>query len=113
MGIIYDIEVLDNGHASGRLSAEAGSIHRGRPHPPVLVLLDLNLPGLNGYQVLKILRSEERTKLIPVVVLTTTDDPEEVALCYRPGLQYVYCQSLWTRNCLPKPFSALALFFRL
>jgi len=52
---------------------------------PLLILLDLNLPVLDGYQVLKTIRNDERTKRIPVVVLTTTDNPHEVARCYEHG----------------------------
>lgn len=51
----------------------------------VLMLLDLNLPVLDGYQVLKIVKNDERTKLIPVVMLTTTDNPREIAECYNLG----------------------------
>jgi CheY-like chemotaxis protein len=52
-------------------------------HP--LVLLDLNLPMLDGYQVLERMKTDERTKRIPVVILTTTDDPREVVRCYELG----------------------------
>jgi CheY-like chemotaxis protein len=51
----------------------------------VLMLLDLNLPVMDGYQVLKLLKNDERTKLIPVVMLTTTDNPQEIAKCYELG----------------------------
>ncbi len=58
----------------------------GGSHPtPFLILLDLNLPVLDGYQVLKVIKSDERTKRIPVVILTTTDNPHEVARCYELG----------------------------
>ena len=50
-----------------------------------LVLLDLNLPGLDGYQLLGRLKQDDRTKTIPVVVLTTTDDPHEMERCYALG----------------------------
>jgi len=52
---------------------------------PVLVLLDLNLPILDGYEVLKRLKHDTRTSRIPVVVLTTTDNPQEVVRCYDLG----------------------------
>jgi CheY-like chemotaxis protein len=60
--------------------------HMSAQHPsPMLVLLDLNLPVLDGYQVLRRMKGDERTKHIPVVVLTTTDDTREVARCYELG----------------------------
>ena len=52
---------------------------------PLLVLLDLNLPVMDGYQVLQRLKADERTKRIPIIVLTTTDDPREVTRCYDLG----------------------------
>jgi CheY-like chemotaxis protein len=51
----------------------------------ILVMLDLNMPVLDGYQVLERMKRDERTKRIPVVILTTTDDPREVRRCYELG----------------------------
>ncbi len=60
--------------------------YAGRECPsPLMVLLDLNLPVLDGYQVLQRMKADERTKRIPVVILTTTDDPREVSRCYELG----------------------------
>lgn len=58
----------------------------GSPHdPPLLVLLDLNLPVLNGYQVLKRMKEDPSTRRIPVIMLTTTDDAREITKCYDLG----------------------------
>ena len=55
-------------------------------HPmPLLILLELNLPGLNGYQVLTHLKADAHTKSIPVIILTTTEDPLEIEKCYALG----------------------------
>lgn len=54
-------------------------------HDKALILLDLNLPGIDGYEVLKRLKSEERTRSIPIIVLTTTDNPKEIDRCYELG----------------------------
>ena len=51
----------------------------------LLMLLDLNMPVLDGYQVLERIKTDERTKRIPVIVLTTTDDAREVSRCYDLG----------------------------
>ena len=51
----------------------------------LLVLLDLNMPVLDGYQVLERMKANERTKHIPVIILTTTDDAREVSRCYDLG----------------------------
>jgi CheY-like chemotaxis protein len=52
---------------------------------PLLILLDLNIPVLDGYQVLKRIKADERTKKIPVVILTSTDDDREIRKCYELG----------------------------
>jgi len=52
---------------------------------PVLVLLDLNLPVLDGFQVLERLRADQRTKHIPVIMVTSSDDDQDVARCYELG----------------------------
>ena len=52
---------------------------------PLLMLLDLNLPGLDGFQVLTRLKADTRTRHIPVIILTTTDEPYEIERCYALG----------------------------
>lgn len=50
-----------------------------------LVLLDLNLPRVDGYEIIRRLKKEEKTRMIPIIVLTTTDNPREVDRCYELG----------------------------
>ena len=52
---------------------------------PNLVLLDLNMPRKNGYEVLKELKSHSQFHLIPVIIVSGTAFPEEVKECYRLG----------------------------
>ncbi len=52
---------------------------------PHLVLLDLKLPRLDGMEVLRRLRQEERTRLLPIVVLTSSDEERDVIEGYRLG----------------------------
>jgi two-component system response regulator len=52
---------------------------------PVLILLDLNLPKLSGLDVLRRIRSEDRTRYVPVVVLTTSGEERDIAESYQLG----------------------------
>ncbi|MFB6345647.1 MAG: response regulator [bacterium] len=56
-----------------------------RQIPPVLVLLDLNLPGTDGRSILKELKTDEVLCSIPVVILTTSNSREDRTWCYETG----------------------------
>ncbi|KGO98609.1 chemotaxis protein CheY [Lysobacter defluvii IMMIB APB-9 = DSM 18482] len=62
--------------------------HEGRDPAdlPSLVLLDLNLPKVDGREVLQAIRGEERTRTLPVVVLTTSTEPFDVEASYALGV---------------------------
>jgi CheY-like chemotaxis protein len=53
---------------------------------PGLIVLDLNLPGTDGREVLRRIKQDENLKSIPVVVFTTSDNPKDVADCYQYGV---------------------------
>jgi CheY-like chemotaxis protein len=53
---------------------------------PTVILLDLKLPKVDGLEVLKRLRSDERTSLIPVVVLTTSNEEQDIIRSYSLGV---------------------------
>jgi CheY-like chemotaxis protein len=56
------------------------------PHPlPAVVLLDLKLPKISGHEVLARIRSEARTRLLPVVVLTSSREKADLERCYALG----------------------------
>jgi CheY-like chemotaxis protein len=71
-------EALDYLHCAGRF---AGRV----PGGPLLLLLDINMPRLDGVEVLRRVKSDTRTAKLPAVMLTTTDDPREVERCYALG----------------------------
>ncbi len=50
-----------------------------------LLLLDINMPLMDGVEVLEKMKQDEMLKKIPVIMLTTTDDPREVEKCYELG----------------------------
>lgn len=72
----------ENGREALDYIADMGSSEHPRPG---LVLLDLNMPGVDGRAVLKALKSDPRTSKIPVVILTTSDDDWDINNCYEAG----------------------------
>lgn len=50
---------------------------------PDLILLDINLPLKNGHEVLQILKNDERTKKIPIIMLTTSSSEKDINLSYK------------------------------
>jgi CheY-like chemotaxis protein len=56
--------------------------HRSFDHPPKLVLLDLKLPKVDGMEVLKQVKSDPRTKTIPVVIMTTSNAEQDIFTAY-------------------------------
>ncbi len=83
--IANPIVKLDDGQcALDYLFGEQGYVNTEH-HPPVLMMLDLNLPIVNGYRILEKMKTDPRTKSIPVIVLTTTDDVHEIDRCYELG----------------------------
>ena len=84
-GIANKIITLDNGRKAVDFLLKEGDYREDRRPAPLLILLDLNLPVLDGYQVLKIIKNDARTRQVPVVVLTTTDAAHDISRCYELG----------------------------
>lgn len=57
----------------------------GRRHGPGLVLLDIAMPGMDGFEVLENIKASPRLKTIPVIMLTSTDHPREIQRSYALG----------------------------
>ena len=71
--------------AIARDGAEAVEYLASRPKPKV-VFLDLKLPKIDGMEVLRRLRADERTRSVPVVVLTSSMEERDINECYRLGV---------------------------
>ncbi|OWK38695.1 response regulator [Fimbriiglobus ruber] len=73
----------DGDEALAYLRQRAGAAEDGG-HPSV-VLLDLNMPGTDGRDVLEQIKADDQLKHIPVVIMTTSADRTDVTFCYRHG----------------------------
>lgn len=72
------VEVCHDGAEALDFLAKAESL-------PILALLDINLPKVNGLEVLRSLRAEERTRTLPVVILTSSRQDKDVIASYTSG----------------------------
>jgi CheY-like chemotaxis protein len=79
------IVVRDGREAIDYLLRQGAHAHNGTWRGPDLVLLDLNLPGLTGRQVLERIRATPALRSVPVIVLTTSRREEEVQELYAAG----------------------------
>ena len=84
-----------------------GLEHKGRA---LLILLDLNLPDMTGIDILRRVKENRYLKCAPVVVLTTTDDAEEIKRCYDLGCN-VYITKPVNYDNFANSIRQLGLFF--
>ena len=85
----------------------ASGVQNGRPY---MVLLDLNLPDMSGVDILRRLKETPKTERIPVVVLTTTDDKNEIQRCYDLGCNVYVTKPVNYEN-FANAIRQLGLFF--
>src|SRR5438445_1724573 len=63
-----------------------GAFKTRTPGNPILMLLDLKMPKVNGLEVLKAIKADEDLKTIPIVVLTSSRETPDLTECYRHGV---------------------------
>lgn len=78
--LLNELAVASDGEAAIEYLRSAAET--GTPKKPDLILLDLNLPRVDGRDVLKFVKSHERLRRIPVVILTTSSSEEDIARSY-------------------------------
>ena len=84
--LFKNVDVVRDGvEALEYLFAEGQYAGRDIENLPELILLDLKLPRLSGMDVLKRVRADPRTRLIPIVMLTSSKEDVDVASCYENG----------------------------
>jgi len=84
-GIANDIVHANNGQEAIDYCFGLGDYMGHKRANQLLILLDLNMPILDGYQVIEKLKNEPTTHNIPIIVLTTTDERREIQRCYELG----------------------------
>jgi CheY-like chemotaxis protein len=109
-GVNNEIRAFDNGteavkYLFGR--DDSGHHRNGRA---LLILLDLNLPDMTGIEILRQIKDDKHLKATPVVVLTTTDDSQEIRRCYELGCN-VYITKPVNYESFANAIRQLGLFF--
>jgi len=79
------VRVADGAAALDFIFARGAFSHRKIENGPKLIILDLKLPKVDGLEVLQLLKSDPRTKIIPVVVLTSSQEEEDLLKSYHLG----------------------------
>jgi two-component system, response regulator len=80
------VKHIDDGEEALDFILSQGAYSDRFPGPtPKLILMDLQLPKINGTEILKEIKNNEKTRIIPVVMLTSSSHPEDVLDCYSNG----------------------------
>jgi CheY-like chemotaxis protein len=83
--LVNPVEVAEDGALALEYLLGTGGPGGERRTLPSVVVLDLKLPKIDGLEVLRRIRAEERTKLIPVIILTSSNEDKDVASAYATG----------------------------
>jgi CheY-like chemotaxis protein len=84
-GVANEVVHVADGQEALDFLARRGAFADRKENPPLLLLLDINMPRVNGIEVLKAIKGDPATAKLPVIMLTTTDDPHEIERCYQLG----------------------------
>ena len=85
-GLTQPLDVVEDGvEALDYLFAREAFAHRAHEPLPSLVLLDLKLPRMDGHAVLREIRADARTRFLPVVILTSSDEEKDLVESYSHG----------------------------
>ena len=84
-GLNNPIIRFENGQTILDFLYRRGGPPRRNPDTPYLLLLDIRMPQVDGVEVLRQVKDDKELRKIPVIMLTTTDDPREVERCHGLG----------------------------
>jgi len=83
--VSHDVTVVRNGAEALDYLFETGEYSGKSPNLPQLILLDVKLPKINGIEVLNRVKTAERTRSIPVVILTSSREKADIERCFFLG----------------------------
>ncbi|MGB3533541.1 MAG: response regulator [Microcoleaceae cyanobacterium] len=87
LSFVYPIyRCTDGEEALDYLFNEGEYIDKENAPRPSVIMLDLNLPGTDGREVLEEIKQDQKLRLIPVVIFTTSSNPKDVEICYSQGV---------------------------
>jgi CheY-like chemotaxis protein len=109
-GVNNDIIPFTNGTAAVNYLFGRDGTGLGQKGQVLLILLDLNLPDMTGIEILRRVKQNKYLKCAPVVVLTTTDDSQEIKRCYELGCN-VYITKPVNYESFANAIRQLGLFF--
>lgn len=104
------LHVKDGAAALDFIFAEGEYENRQIECQPRVILLDLKMPKVNGIEVLEKIRADERTKTIPVVVLTSSKEDPDIIKCYELGVNSYVVKPVEFDE-FQKAISALGLYW--
>lgn len=84
--LAISIQRCVNGEQALAFLNRTGNYENRQKIRPGLIVLDLNLPGTDGREVLRQIKQDQKLKTIPVVVFTTSNNPKDVEECYQYGV---------------------------
>jgi CheY-like chemotaxis protein len=80
--VAHSVKRLRDGQEALDFLRCEGPYNGRNPKQPTLLLLDIKMPRIDGVEALRQLKADERTAPVPVIMLTSSDDPSEIRRCY-------------------------------
>ena len=93
-GVQGEIEFLEDGQVLIEWLTHELTTRPEAPRLPCLILLDLNMPRMDGREVLRVVKSHPDLKRIPVVIMTNSKNPQDVQSTYRDGANSFFTKPL-------------------
>ena len=85
VGLVNQVQHVSDGQYALDYIFRTGEFEDRPSGTPLLVILDVKMPRIDGIEVLRRIKSDPQLETTPVIMLTTTDDPREIARCYELG----------------------------